>query len=122
MKIHTPVKTNVFISVLPCSSPDDAGNLRNYITQYANHPNQFKYNGRTFASTFAGDTCQFGQDSVVDGWKTQFTQHPDVVNAGGVHFVPAFFSDPSGFGGLSGAVHGIFNVSILVPSDQRVID
>ncbi|GJE97162.1 glycoside hydrolase family 71 protein [Phanerochaete sordida] len=97
------------MSVLPCGSPDNAGALRNYITQYANHPNQFKYNGRTFASTFAGDTCQFGQDSVVDGWKTQFTQHPDVLNAGGVTFVPAFFSDPATFGGLSGAVHGMFN-------------
>lgn len=97
------------MSVLPCGSPDGAATLRNYITQYANHPNQFKYNGRTFASTFAGETCQFGQDSVLDGWKTQFTQHPDVMNAGGVAFVPAFFSDPSTFGGLSGAIHGIFN-------------
>ncbi|KIP05382.1 glycoside hydrolase family 71 protein [Phlebiopsis gigantea 11061_1 CR5-6] len=97
------------MSVLPCDSPDAAGALRNYISTYASHPNQLKYNGRSFASTFSGETCTFGQDNVQDGWRTQFTAHPDVTAAGGVHFVPAFFIDPATFGQYSGAANGMFN-------------
>ncbi|KAI0345808.1 glycoside hydrolase [Trametopsis cervina] len=97
------------MSVFPCSSPDHAAALRNYITKYASHPNQLKYNGRSFASTFAGESCAFGQDNVADGWKTQFTQHPELSGANAVHFVPSFFVDPATFGQYSGAANGQLN-------------
>ncbi|PSR74813.1 hypothetical protein PHLCEN_2v9527 [Hermanssonia centrifuga] len=97
------------MSVLPCSSPDDAAALRNYITTYAQHPNQLQVNNRAFASTFAGESCSFGQGSVPQGWSSQFTQHPDLSGANAVHFVPSFFVDPATFGQYNGAMHGAFN-------------
>ncbi len=98
---------------MPCASPDDAQQLRNYITTYAQHPNQLKVNGRVFASTFAGESCTFGQGSVPQGWTSQFTQHPDLSGANAVHFVPSFFIDPATFGQYNGAIHGMFNVSTV---------
>ncbi|KAI0086496.1 glycoside hydrolase [Irpex rosettiformis] len=97
------------MSVIPCASPDDAATLRNYIKTYANHPNQLKYNGRSFASTFAGENCKFGQDTAVNGWKTQFVQHPELSGENAVYFVPSFFIDPATFKDYSGVMHGAFN-------------
>ncbi|EMD39964.1 glycoside hydrolase family 71 protein [Gelatoporia subvermispora B] len=97
------------MSALPCSSPDDAQTLRNYITSYSSHPNQFIVDGRVFASTFSGESCTFGQDSVPDGWKSQFTQHPDLTGANAVYFVPSFFIDPSTFNQYQGVMDGDFN-------------
>ncbi|KIJ64429.1 glycoside hydrolase family 71 protein [Hydnomerulius pinastri MD-312] len=95
------------MSSLPCSTASDAAALRTYITTYATHPNQFIYNGRVFASTFAGESCKFGQTSVQAGWSTQFIQQLSGTNA--VHFVPSFFVDPSDFQSFNGAIDGIFN-------------
>jgi glucan endo-1,3-alpha-glucosidase len=104
--------------VLPCGSPDNAAALRNYITTYASHPNQFKYNGRSFASSFSGENCRFGQDSPANGWRSQFTEHPETN--GQIHFVPSFFVDPATFGQYSGAINGAYNVSchILFVADR----
>ena len=77
---------------MACASPNDAAALRNYVTTYASHPNQFKYNGKVFVSTFAGDQCAFGQGSVTQGWKSQFIDQLTGPNA--VFFVPSFFVDP----------------------------
>ena len=96
-------------SVFPCAAAGDAAALRSYITTYAKHPNQFKYNNRVFASTFAGESCTFGQGSVPQGWATQFTGQLTGVNA--VHFVPSFFIDPATFGQFSSSINGMFNVS-----------
>ena len=98
------------ISSFPCSTAADAAALRTYITTYANHPNQFKYNGRVFASTFSGESCTFGQSSVAQGWATQFVGQLTGANA--VHFVPSFFIDPATFGQYSSSINGMFNVSI----------
>jgi glucan endo-1,3-alpha-glucosidase len=92
---------------MPCSSPNDAAALRDYITRYADHPNQLKYNGNVFASTFAGDTCTFGSDSSVDGWKTQFVDQ--LTGGNKVHFVPAFFSDPNTFKNFDNVIDGVYN-------------
>ena len=96
---------------MPCATPNDAATLRNYIKTYANHPNQLKYNGRSFVSTFAGENCKFGQDTAANGWKTQFVQHPELTGDNAVYFVPSFFIDPATFKDYSGAMHGAFNVS-----------
>ena len=97
---------------MPCSSPDDAAQLRQYITTYAQHPNQLKVNGRVFASTFAGESCQFGQGSVAEGWTTQFVQQ--LTGDDAVHFVPSFFVDPAIFNQYNGAIDGMFNVRVML--------
>ncbi|KAH7909032.1 glycoside hydrolase family 71 protein [Hygrophoropsis aurantiaca] len=97
------------MSSLPCGSADDAGTLRNYITTYASHPNQFIYNGRVFASTFAGESCTFGQSSVSKGWSTQFTKHPALTGSNAVYFMPSFFVSPSDFSTFGDVMDGAFN-------------
>jgi len=92
---------------MPCSSPDHARPLRDYITRYADHPNQLKYNGNVFASTFAGDTCTFGSGSAVEGWKSQFIDQLTGNNK--VHFVPAFFIDPAKFKEFGDVIDGVYN-------------
>ena len=93
--------------MFPCSSPQDATTLVNYVIQYANHPNQLKYDGKVFVSTFAGDTCTFGSDSSSDGWKTQFIDQLTGNNQ--VYFLPAFFSDPNSFKDFDGVIDGVYN-------------
>ena len=97
---------------LPCSSPSDAETLRNYITTYASHPNQLIYNGRVLASTFSGESCKFGQDSVQSGWSTQFLQQLSGENA--VHFIPSFFVDTSAFQSFNGVIDGMLNVRVMI--------
>jgi glucan endo-1,3-alpha-glucosidase len=92
---------------MPCSSPGDAAALRDYITRYADHPNQLRYNGQVFASTFAGDTCTFGSGSSVEGWKSQFVDQLTGNNK--VHFVPAFFADPNTFKNFDNVIDGVYN-------------
>lgn len=92
---------------MPCSSPQDASALRDYITRYADHPNQLRYNGNVFASTFAGDDCTFGSGSSPDGWKSQFIDQLTGNNK--VHFVPAFFSDPNDFKNFDNVIDGVYN-------------
>lgn len=92
---------------LPCTTASDAATLRTYITTYATHPNQLLYNGHVMASSFSGETCTFGQGSVVSGWSTQFVQQ--LTGSSAVHFVPSFFVDPSQFNTYSGVIDGMFN-------------
>ncbi|PPR02844.1 hypothetical protein CVT24_002322 [Panaeolus cyanescens] len=92
---------------LPCGSAQDAQNLRDLVKRYIDHPNQLQYDNKALVSTFAGDTCTFGQGSTVDAWKSQFTQHDDLN--GKIYFVPSFFIDPAKFGEFSGVMHGDFN-------------
>jgi len=95
---------------LPCGSSNDAATLRNYITTYASHPNQLIYNGRVFASTFSGESCQFGQGSVQSGWSTQFLQQLSGQDA--VYFLPSFFVATSAFQSYKSVINGMFNVRL----------
>ncbi|KAH8825261.1 glycoside hydrolase family 71 protein [Flagelloscypha sp. PMI_526] len=95
------------MAVLPCSSPDDAQALRSDVLKYANHPKQLKVNGKAFVSTFAGESCTFGQSSVALGWSSQFSRHPDIN--GKIVFVPTFFSDPAQFSQFADVMDGDFN-------------
>ncbi|KAF9452895.1 glycoside hydrolase family 71 protein [Macrolepiota fuliginosa MF-IS2] len=101
----------MFISLdmtsFPCGSPDDANRLREFVKPFFNHPNQLQYDSRAFVSTFAGETCTFGQANVVDGWKSQFVKQGDMQNK--IYFVPAFFVDPTKFGDFSDVIDGDFN-------------
>jgi glucan endo-1,3-alpha-glucosidase len=98
-------------SVNPCAGPSDAGALREYITTYASHPAQFRYNGKVFASTFAGESCTFGAATTEQGWKEQFTDQLTGENA--ALFVPSFFMDPARFKSFS-AMDGAFNVRFML--------
>ncbi|KDR82870.1 hypothetical protein GALMADRAFT_58253 [Galerina marginata CBS 339.88] len=95
------------MSSFPCASPNDAQTLRNLVSTYVSHPNQLQYDNRAFVSTFAGEICNFGQGSVPDGWKNQFTKNPDL--AGKIYFVPAFFIDPATFKDFADVMDGDFN-------------
>ncbi|KAJ6613323.1 glycoside hydrolase [Mycena sp. CBHHK59/15] len=95
------------MSVLPCATTDDGASLRARVKDFASHPNQLQFNGRAFVSTFAGESCKFGQGSVAEGWRSQFAQHPDLQ--GTIHFVPSFFIDPATFTDFSGVMDGGFN-------------
>ncbi|KAG8214499.1 glycoside hydrolase family 71 protein [Butyriboletus roseoflavus] len=99
---------------LPCGSANDATTLRNYITTYASHPNQLIYDSRVLASTFSGESCQFGQGSVQSGWSTQFVQQLSGKNA--VYFVPSFFISTSKFQSFSGVIDGMFNWNSAWPT------
>ncbi|KAF8895521.1 glycoside hydrolase family 71 protein [Infundibulicybe gibba] len=93
----------------PCASPADAQTLRALVSKYIDHPNQFRYNDRAFVSTFAGETCQFGQGSVPEGWKSQFARNPELD--GKIYFVPSFFIDPAKFVDFADVMDGDFNVT-----------
>ncbi|KAJ6585011.1 glycoside hydrolase [Mycena capillaripes] len=95
------------MSVLPCATVDDGAALRARVTNFATRPNYLQRNGLAFVSTFAGESCTFGQDNVADGWRTQFTQHPDLQ--GKMQFVPSFFIDPATFTNFGGVMDGAFN-------------
>ncbi|KAF8706619.1 Glycoside Hydrolase, partial [Rhizoctonia solani] len=94
------------MAVNPCAGPSDAAALREYITTYASHSAQLRYNGKVFASTFAGESCTFGAATTEQGWKEQFTDQLTGENA--ALFVPSFFMDPARFKSFS-AMDGAFN-------------
>ena len=92
--LATPFK--LFLSLdmtsLPCAKTGDSATLRRYVEMYASHPNQLLVNGKMFVSTFAGESCTFGQQNVNNGWiSTLKTGLPPV------YFVPSFFVDPATF-------------------------
>ncbi|TFK45555.1 glycoside hydrolase family 71 protein [Heliocybe sulcata] len=95
------------MSSLPCTAPEHASYLVGNVTQYAAHPSQFKYDNLVFVSTFAGESCQFGQGSVVEGWQTQFIDKLTGTNA--VYFMPSFMIDPATFTTYNGVMNGAFN-------------
>lgn len=103
------LNTHRTLRSMPCSSPADAQALRNFVNAHAFHPNQLLYDSRAFVSTFAGESCAFGQGSVAEGWKTQFAKHPELQDK--IYFVPAFFIDPAKFGEFREVMDGDFNVS-----------
>ena len=92
------------MSSLPCAAATDAATLQTYISTYAKHPNQFIYNGRPFVSTFAGESCTFGQGNLNDAWLAAVKTGP------AIHFVPSFFVDPATFPSLT-VMDGAFAVS-----------
>lgn len=80
---------------LGCGSANDANKLVNLVKAHASSSAQAKINGKVLVSTFSGEGCTFGTGSIT-AWKTLFK---DVLANQGisVHFVPAFFVDPSTF-------------------------
>ncbi|KAI8994112.1 glycoside hydrolase [Trametes punicea] len=90
-----------------CNSPDTAAYLRNLTNAFSGRRNQLKVDGKALVSTFAGESCTFGEQDVYTGWRVQFAQHPDI--AGKIRFMPAFFIDPQDFRNFDGVMDGDFN-------------
>ncbi|KAJ7142373.1 glycoside hydrolase family 71 protein [Mycena epipterygia] len=91
------------MTVMPCTAASDAALLQSYITKYSSHPNVLQFDGKMLISTFSGEKCQFGQSTVDAGWTSAIkTGMPPV------HFIPAFFVDPSTIGSYPSA-DGLFN-------------
>lgn len=105
------------MTVLAGNSASDAQKLQEYIKKYFDHPNQLKYNGKAFASTFSGEKSQFGHPSAAEGWKSEFVQPlSDAGNA--VWFVPALFVDPATIATeWAETVNGIFSWNAGWPTD-----
>jgi glucan endo-1,3-alpha-glucosidase len=90
---------------LPCTTAQDITALKQYISTYAQHPNQLLYAGRSYVSTFAGERCTFGQGGNLNSaWTAAVKSGPPV------YFVPSFFVDPGSFSTLT-VMDGAFNVS-----------
>jgi len=104
------------MTVIPCGSRADAKRIRRYITDYQSHPNQMKFNDRLVVSTFAGESCRFGTNSLNQGWL-------ETLKSAGmppVWFVPSFFVDPSEFPGLT-VMDGYFSWNAGWPmADQEI--
>ncbi|KAF8634043.1 hypothetical protein AX17_004308 [Amanita inopinata Kibby_2008] len=105
--LYQGVSFKLFMSLdmtsLPCASPGDGDILRSYVMQYMYHPSQFRFRDRFFLSTFSGEHCTFGTQSVDQGWNRVIkTDLPPI------HFVPSFFVDPATFGQFD-CLDGIFN-------------
>lgn len=112
------------MSSLSCSSTSDAAAIRNYINTYATHPAQLYFRGRPLVSTFSGESCTFGADSVNDGWISAVRSGVPSVShrpycsillrcltlQPQVYFIPSFFVDPSTLSSYS-VLDGDFDVS-----------
>lgn len=62
---------------------------------------------QVYLSTFAGETCTFGQGSVVAGWKNAVISQ--LTGSQSVYFVPFFSVDPATFSSYSGVINGAMN-------------
>ncbi|KII85452.1 glycoside hydrolase family 71 protein [Plicaturopsis crispa FD-325 SS-3] len=104
------------MSSLPCTAAGDTAAVQSFITTYSSHPNQLQQDGKAVVSTFAGESCTFGQGSLNDAWTT-------AVKASSlppVYFIPSFFVDPATFSGLS-VIDGAFNWNGGWPQDDTDI-
>ncbi len=93
------------MSVIPCNHTEDASLVRKYINVFTSSDSYLMYHDKPLVSTYAGESCTFGQDSLDKAWL-----HTLRTGASrDVTFVPFFNMDPIGFGELT-SVDGIFNV------------
>jgi glucan endo-1,3-alpha-glucosidase len=67
----------------------DANTIINYVLQYKDHPNSYKYRGKYFMSTFAGESTTFGHADPNEGWDKEVISKLRERNVD-VCFVPSF--------------------------------
>ncbi|KAL1950285.1 hypothetical protein VTO73DRAFT_5409 [Trametes versicolor] len=90
-----------------CSSADTAAYIRQLTNRYIGRAAQLIVDGKPLVSTFAGESCTFGETDVFTGWNKQFTQHPEL--GGKIHFMPSFFIDIQQFHNFKDVMDGDFN-------------
>ncbi|WWC90609.1 uncharacterized protein L201_005545 [Kwoniella dendrophila CBS 6074] len=107
------------VSALGCGSAGDAQNLVKTIATYANSTAQAKVNGKVLVSTFAGESCQFGQGSYQNGWN----YFDSLWNNTGIdiYFVPATFADIGTYSS-SKWMDGEFNWNSGWPMSNKPLD
>ncbi|WWD02288.1 hypothetical protein V865_000327 [Kwoniella europaea PYCC6329] len=107
------------VSSLGCSSTSDASNLVNTIATYASNSAQAKVNSKVLVSTFAGESCTFGQGSYQAAW----TYFNSLLTAKSIdiYFVPATFADISTFSSSSW-MDGEFNWNSGWPMGSSALD
>ena len=62
---------------------------------------------QVYLSTFSGESCTFGQSSVVSGWTAAVTSQ--LTGSQAVYFVPFFSVDPATFSSYSSLISGAMN-------------
>ncbi|KAH6904267.1 alpha-1,3-glucanase [Coprinopsis sp. MPI-PUGE-AT-0042] len=87
-----------------CESLSDADPIRAYINEYHSHEAQLTVNEKPLVLTFGGQFCQFGQSTVDQGWSAALKQE----DLPPIHFMPAFFIDPSALDSMS-SLDGAFS-------------
>jgi len=87
----------------------DPGQIVEWIRRYSGAPNTYKYNGRVFVSTFAGESQPFGTGNPNDGWE-QKVKAPLRGMGIEIFFVPAWTAmGPDNFFEKNWAVDGAFS-------------
>ncbi|KAI0048810.1 glycoside hydrolase family 71 protein [Auriscalpium vulgare] len=90
---------------IPAGEASDIELIKSYVRLFGHHPNQFRYEGKVFISTFAGDQSTFGSASLDKAWALVKTHLEDIAP---IHLVPAFFMDPASYPSTS-SIDGIFH-------------
>ncbi|KAI0646055.1 glycoside hydrolase family 71 protein [Trametes meyenii] len=94
------------MSSLPCLNASHAEPLQTYIKTYVNNTSQMTYNGRVLVSTFTGEACTFGTDSLNQAWTDALK--PGNGSVPDIWFLPSFFVDPTTFSNLT-VIDGAFH-------------
>jgi hypothetical protein len=97
----------------PCGGEGDGNLLRQLIKGYNGHPNQLVYKDKNFVSTFGGQFCRFGAGSLDDGWYNIMKKDMPPV-----HFVPAFFINPSELQNMR-SIDGAYSVRLSLSTCIR---
>ncbi|CAL1710542.1 unnamed protein product [Somion occarium] len=97
------------MSSFPCQNVSDGDPLRQMINGYAQHPNQVQVDGKMLISTFVGDNCTFGAQSVDQGWLNTVKS-----NVSATYFIPNFNAPPETMGTFT-SIDGIFNWNAAWP-------
>jgi glucan endo-1,3-alpha-glucosidase len=103
------------MTVLRCGGSSNATLLQNYINTYSSHPNILQYDNKMLITTFAGQSCTFGQASVDAGWTFAIK-----TGLPAVYFIPSFFVDPATFSSYP-STDGQFNWNGGWPMDDSDI-
>lgn len=70
------------------------GLFQEYLQKYINHAAAGKYNGKSILTTFAGESCSFGQGNTNAGWNAVMGQWKNSI-----YFAPAYNVDPQSLRG-----------------------
>ncbi|ORY77293.1 glucan endo-1,3-alpha-glucosidase agn1 [Protomyces lactucae-debilis] len=83
----TPFKLFISLDMAVMADQSISG-LTHWITDFAQHPNQYFYQNKQFVSTFAGESVTFGQGSANAGWSNFKNTLAGMGNP--IYFVPSF--------------------------------
>jgi len=97
-----------------CNDWSSASTLQSYF-RYFSHPAAAKYKGKPMLTTFAGESCSFGQGSTNSGWGALLGSW-----ASQIYFMPAYNAPPTSLGGYN--IQGMVNWGSAWPSGGSDIE